>query len=277
MRTFPCLNLRPFPLLAAAALFAGVASTQAQPTSGSFGFEVFGTTVTADNPGGLSATDTSLQNWLTTPATLTANAAANTGVDDNGFDASVYANGTATWAPDGDSGTVQMNWGWSTSGASRVNDNSTAVDQYDAIDNWTYTFTADVTGQFIMDYSVTANESEDTFGLQGIAIDLDNFDSSSNPPQLNPIDPTESGVFVGDVTEGQSYTVSLNEQGNVSSENADNQLVNNLYRVADASASVEWSIVGSPPQASVPDGGEAICLLGGALAGLAGLRRKLFG
>jgi hypothetical protein len=83
--------------------------------------------------------------------------------------------------------------------------------------DWMYTFTATGDGEFQMDYSVTA--SGDTEGLFGWSIGFIGGPSSGGP-DLTTLqfagDPTTSGIFTAAVTAGQTYTVFLDNNGNVS-------------------------------------------------------------
>jgi hypothetical protein len=222
-------------------------SVFAQPESGSLNF----------NPnvtgfGGTFSNDLESTSWNFVPANLNLSALASS-PDGAGSPNTAFQNGSASWAADGNSGAVSLSIGWNLSGASSANTN-VATD-------WDYSFIATVTGNFEMSYDVTA--SGNAFGLQGWGIS-DNFDSEVGGPVLNAIDPSTSGLFVGGVTAGESYNVSLANNGNVSSQGS-------ISLTGSADGNFQWSIV---PSSNVPDGGATLAMLGSALTGLAMLRRR---
>ncbi len=234
--------------LSLAFVLTAATSALAGPISGTVASGVYAASV-----GGDSASDHQSANWSVLPTSLSANASA-TSHDAAGIPTTVFSNGSATWALDGQSGTFDLTWGWNAV-------NATAMDTRGVANNWSYTFQADATGWFAMSYDVVA--SGDPFGLWGLAASQ-NFDSVSGVlPPTNPFDPTASGVFLGGVTAGQVYTISLMNNGNMGGDS--------MTMDGSATGHYAWSI------RSAPDACSTLLLLGSGLAVVLGLRRKLRG
>ncbi len=230
-----------------AVTLAAASSTFAVPQSASMSFDVSVTAI-----GGSVAGDSQTTSWLGTPAGLSLSASA-TANDPAGAPNTAFADGSATWAADGNSGTVNLAWGWNVVDATEATTNG-AVD-------WRYVFQADVTGWFEMSYAITG--SGNTFGLNGVLL-TDNFDSSVGAPVTNGFDPTTSGVFFGGVTAGNIYTVELSNWGNFGSTSySANTLANGVFT---------WTIHGGTP--AVPDASSTVVLIGVAFAGLCWVRRR---
>lgn len=130
------------------------------------------------------------------------------------------------------------------------------------ISNWRYTFTADATGSFVMDYVVAGVGNK--FGLWGFYLQHDLL-NGINPPAVNPFDPSGSGQFVAGVVAGQTYTASLKNGGNVAGEA--------ITLEGSATGQFDWRLV-PDQQVSVPDTGSTLALLGVAFGGLLVARRK---
>jgi hypothetical protein len=227
---------------------AAASSLFAQPQTGSL---TFGVSVTGT--GGALATDNETTSWTATPAGLSLGAMASS-PDGAGNPNSAYENGSATWAADGSSGTVSLGIGWNLTDADGANTNLSSAD-------WSYTFTAEESGSFNLSYNVTA--SGYTFGLWGWSL-ADDLDSGSGAPVTNAFDPTTSGLFVGGITDGNTYTVSLSNNGNIYSDGG------GVSAVGSASGTFDWSITPS----AVPDGGMTLAMVGMGLTGLTMLRRR---
>ena len=238
-------------LLAALAAFVlGTTAAVATPGSASMNFGVF-----AQTSDGISATDSASDSWSGVPTGLSASASASAFSDDL-HHGSVFGNGTASFAADGNSGTFTQNWGWAGVGVSELETNLAF-----STGDWTYTFTSDVTGSFVLNYNVVG--SGDTFGLQQIYLS-DNFDSQSGVPGGTVFDPTASGTIVGSITAGQTYTVALANYGNVGAPGGFDQ-------TGSAAGTFDWHIEGVR---NVPDTGATAAFLGLAFAGLAFVRRR---
>jgi hypothetical protein len=191
---------------------------------------------------------------------------------------------TATWAPDGTSGTFTSDYSLSsTQAASYV---SVAVDNgpfggnpddlYDTVGtppNWGYSFIATESGNFVLDYNVTM--TGDTFGLQGFSMfgiysplyasennGQGYLNTNPNAPGGYGID--SSGEFVAPVVAGTTYTIGLAEQSNYGGSALD--------ATGSVVADFSWTLPGAA--SSVPDAGSTLTLLGAAFAGLAAVRRR---
>jgi hypothetical protein len=175
-------------------------------------------TVNVVLPGGQTDSHSDGASWSSVPGDLSFNTSASA-IDGNGNAGFAFGKGNATWASDGNSGTINMTFGWSSSGPSGARLlETTLVPGFNGVEgplNWTYTFTADASGSFVMNYKIVGNGSF-LFGLKGFDL-LSDLDSVSNPPKSDghDFDPTSSGTFVGGVTEGKTYTVSLENRGNI--------------------------------------------------------------
>ena len=239
-----------FLLLTFATLFAGAIASLATPISGSLSF---GVTATAHNQA--AASDSNADSWSGSPGALAVGSYAMSGIPSNS--AMAYAGGNATWAPDGNSGNMTINFGWDGTGADSFYTNNPYT-------NWTYSFTADANGNFVMNYDISAYGSN-LFGLQGFFLyPANDLNSGTGAPILNVSNPTQSGTFVGGVTAGQTYTVYLANNGNISGSNM--TISGNVHGVFD------WSITSDT--SSVPDTSATVALLGASFLGLAALRRR---
>jgi len=243
------MNIKFLPLSVAIAL-AGATAVHAAPQSGSMAFSV-----SVQALGGPVAADFEATNWTVVPSSLTLSASA-TSNDPAGLPNDVFVNGGATWAADGNSGVVDLTWGWKTVDLTSIATNGGA--------DWKYEFRADATGTFEMNYDILGVGPQ-LFGLNGVLL-TSNFDSATGVPVTNAFDPTTSGLFVGGVTAGQDYWIKLDNNGNVGSEGgykADSKGVGHFV----------WSITPGVP--GVPDASSTLLLIGVALAGLIWVRRRL--
>ncbi len=235
--------------LSLAIALAGAAAALAAPQSGSLSFSV-----SVQALGGPVAADFQNTSWTLVPSSLTLSASA-TSNDPAGLPNVAFDNGGATWAADGNSGVVDLTWGWKTVDATSIATNGGT--------DWKYEFQADATGTFEMSYDILGVGPQ-LFGLNGVIL-TSNFDSAAGAPVPNAFDPTMSGLFVGGVTAGQTYWVQLDNNGNVGSESyeADSKGVGHFV----------WSITPGTP--GVPDAASTLLLLGTALAGLLAVGRRL--
>lgn len=177
-------------------LLASAATAFATPIDASMNFSVsLGDPVVSNN--------FDLVSWSVTPVGLSVAASASL------VSSNVYGNGSATWAADGNSGTIQMNFGWDLDGGVKAANTNLAPS------NWVYNFTADANGNFVMNYAI-GGSGHDLFGLWGFDL-FHILDNGVGGPVTDANDPSSSGQFVGAVTAGQNYFVSLYNNGNISS------------------------------------------------------------
>ncbi|GAB4471101.1 MAG: hypothetical protein OHK0044_14070 [Burkholderiaceae bacterium] len=124
--------------------------------------------------------------------------------------ASAFGAGTATWAADGLSGTVSFtDVGWDV-----ANGRSSSVDLRSGGNDWTYTFAADSDGVFSIDYQVVGVGSN-LFGLWGWYIGWSGL-GGDILSVLDPFDPKRNATASRDLTAGETYTVSLRNNANLS-------------------------------------------------------------
>jgi hypothetical protein len=207
----------------------------AAPVSNSLSYGVSITTID-----GFSNSETNGASWVGTPSVIQA-ATDVSAFDDAGNQNEVFASGISAVAADGNSGIFNINYGWYAIDAASVYTNLAGPD-------WSYTFVADQTGQFTLNYGVVANGSN-FFGLQGFSVS-DNFANTTGYPVENAFDPDTSGTLVGDITQGQSYTISVQNDGNVYGGTID--------ATSDVEGTFSFNITGSGN--SVPDQGSTLLL-----------------
>jgi hypothetical protein len=165
---------------------------------------------------GTTVTDQKSVSWTAIPDSLSTNGVSAT-VNGTGSDfiTTVGFTAMATWASP-DAGTVNFTqYGWTFG----VTDPTTTLSAANLVDgrggdDWTYTFTATQNGTIILDYNSSFAGGTDEFGLWGWAVDFNG--SGSGFPVLSATDPTQSGVFTGILVAGQTYTIGLNGNPNIS-------------------------------------------------------------
>ncbi len=156
---------------------------------------------TVTTTGGATDTQSSTDAWGTPLSSLSVSATANAGSQGG---VSAFGSASATWAAGGLSGEVNFsNYGWDFVGAG-------GAATLNSLPDWTYTFVADGNGWFSMSYDVTG--SGDKFGLQGWDISINGASYSL----LNVNDPTVSGDISEALVNGQTYTVTLINNANIS-------------------------------------------------------------
>lgn len=208
-----------------------------------------------------TGTPSSAQSWTTTPAPLSV-AASLTDVNSFGSSINAYANGSATWAANGNSGTASFNYGWT---AHDGGDYPFASAQTNlSLPNWSYTFTADLTGAFSMNYAITAPGGLPLFG------GLQNFTIGTTGGSVLTLTAVGSGTYTQAVTAGSTYTVYFQNNG---------AIYDGLDGVG-VQANFNWTLPGRTSGGgggtnNVPDGGATAGLLLASLLSLASLRSWL--
>jgi len=174
-----------------------------------------------------------------------------------------FGSETATWAPDGNSGTVVADYGWSFRAPAGV---YTGVGTGESGPNWEYSFVADATGNFVLNYNVTGT-GDTLFGLQGFRIGEHGY-FNLGYAGVDDAHPSVSGQYIYAVTAGNYYDFQFVNLGNI----------NGTIQTLDASVHGEftWTLPGAEPP-SVPDSSPSVVLLGLGLGGLGVARRRLRG
>ena len=182
--------------------------------------------------------------------------------------ATAFGSAAATWAPDGNSGTVVVDYGWSITGAPGV---GSAVGTGNNGPNWEYGFFADATGDFVLNYNVTGT-GETTrpdvgalFGLQGFRIGEHRY-FDLGYALVDDAHPSVSGQYVFAVTQGNYYDFQFVNLGNLNG---------NTIRSLDASVHGEFSWTLPGGVSTVPESSSSVVLLGLGLGGLVLSRRRL--
>ena len=250
-------TLRLHTTLAASALIGAFALPASATTSVSGTLNVVANSLLAKN----TVTDLHTDSWVAVPTTLTESAFAKATAGNDSVTTSGSA--VATWTSV-DSGSVQFDrYGWQF----HVADPANAPDASDLVanrggDDWTYTFTATQNGQINLNYNVSV-ASGDPFGLWGWSIDWSG--PGGGLPVTNPFDPTASGTFTRAVVAGQTYTIGLNGNPNVSFQGAPGDYSGFM------DGQFDFTIVGS----GVPEPGAwSLMIVGLGLAGGALRRRR---
>lgn len=219
--------------------------------------------VTVDlSPSGVTTgTGSSSASWTATPAALSV-AASRTQVNDFGSSISAYANGTASWAANGNSGSAAFNYGWTIhdGGDYPFVSAQTGLN----LPNWSYTFTAGISGLFTMDYNLTAPGGLPHFG------GLQDFTIGTTGGTVLVLNATGSGTYTQAITAGSTYTVYFQNNGSIY-DGLDNVGVQGTFN---------WTLPGGTDGGgggNVPDTGATAALLALGLAVLGCARRGLGG
>ena len=174
--------------------------------------------------------------------------------------ATAYGSESATWAPDGNSGTLVADYGWSI----RAPEGTTSsVGTGDSGPNWEYSFIADATGNFVLNYDV-AGSGDTLFGLQGFRIGEHGY-FDLGYALVDNAHPSVSGQYVFAVTQGQGYDFQLVNLGNISG----------TIQKLDASvhAEFDWTLPGAVAN-SVPESTSTVAFLGLGLGVLGFMSRQ---
>jgi hypothetical protein len=170
--------------------------------------------VDASMQGGLkTATDSSSDSFVGDPAVMGIFAVATATDGDTGGLLTVIGQGQASGAAN--SGSVHFqNYGWTLSAPSPI-DAVQSVHLNNGGPDWSYTFKAEAAGTFTLDYDVFLSPGGgDPFGLQGWSID---WSGNGGGQILGTVDdPTDNGLFVRSLIGGETYTVSLSNNTNLS-------------------------------------------------------------
>jgi hypothetical protein len=224
-------------------------------------------------------TDTSTQTeyWNTNPISLLSVSAFATQSADAGYgpsSATASMSETATWAPNGTSGTFTSGYTLASSfatdyvvvGPNNIPLGGNPDDLYSTVGpppNWGFEFTATESGNFTLDYDITATGN--LVGLLGFnlyGIYSPQYASENDGQGYLSTGINSSGEFVAPVVAGQTYTLGLGEESNYGG--------SGLGTSGSVDADFSWTLPGAA--SSVPDGGTTIVMLGTAFASLAALR-----
>jgi len=169
--------------------------------------------------GGATVTSSDHQSWSGAPATLNTSvfAQANGGVyRDHNERVSAFGDAQGDWASANAGSVAFTDYGWTFDIHNPNFPNGADLDAGRPGNgaDWSYTFKATGDGSFTMAYDVAG--FGDTFGLFGWQIAFSG--GGSGGPDLNDHfdDPTASGVFSAAIQSGQTYTVSLYGNPNIS-------------------------------------------------------------
>ena len=199
------------------------------------------TSVVSVTPG---STVTNSDSWSGTPRDLFS------GAGYGGQGGSIFSNAlTFGTAADGNSGSAFLLAGWDLAQG--------ATNAYTEGTQWNYTFMADATGNFVMDYCLLLSGAN-TFCLNGFVLSGDlgfHYFTAANT----------NGQFLASVIAGHSYSISLSTNANISGENLD-------PFQGTMSGSFTWTLPGS---ATVPDTAGTVGLMAMSFAGLVAIRRKI--
>lgn len=244
--------------MAAAAVLTtwGTAAAALTPISGMA--QVQATVFTAG--GTLSNTSTRVvADWTGTPHNGSATASASL----QGVDADLSAQGktSASWSPDGSSGSVIFDWGWR---LLSIEDAGLSGASFDGLNpNWSYTFRADRDGILTWEGYVlpSYDNGYNPFGLSGWNLQVNGVTA------IDLFDPTGGQLRIGDqdfsLTAGETYTLSLVNSSNIAGYRFD-------QRYADVQGKFLWAI----HETSVPEPTTwALLILGFGLTGVS-LRRR---
>lgn len=118
----------------------------------------------------------------------------------------------ATWTDAANGRVVFTGMGWTATGPAGSSNNLAYL--YSGTD-WLYTFTANVTGSFSLQYAITLDAGGTSdFGLQGFAFTFGETGVATTSEFLSL--PTASGALSRNVVAGRTYTVRLKNNANIS-------------------------------------------------------------
>jgi len=206
--------------------------------------------------GAVSATDTHNASFTGAPTALSTSATA-TAV--SGADSSTTAGAVAaTWAS-ANSGAVDFtNYGWN------LNSSAASLPSSGSMwgsPDWSYTFTATSSGTFTMNYAVTSTGNG--FGLWGWNIGWSGLGGGQILPGSAAYTPDTTGLFTRVVTAGQTYTIDLATNANIS-------VAPGASYAGNMNGVYNWSIGG----ASVPEPAAWAFMFVGLFGAGASLRRR---
>lgn len=172
------------------------------------------------------------------------------------------SSGIATWN-DTASGQVRFeNVGWDNSDfSSGVVSNSSLAGT-----EWTYSFLADVSGQFTLDWAISLHQSvADSFGLQSFRVSVQGYGVTGSLVPLIAHTEDASGTYSSNIFAGHEYTALIQTNAG---------LFGGIGgRTAFMDGVFDWSM-DSGPMADVPEP-SSMALLGLGLLGLRATRKRL--
>ena len=187
--------------------------------------------IASSNAGGVLAEDTDAPSQGATLNQLSATV--NASAENGAMSVLTKGSAVATWQSGGAGQIVFTDIGWTIAGAQ----NSSHALMFGGTD-WTYTFTANQSGTFSLDYDITLDPATtDNFGLNGIYFSWAEGAGQLQQEQL--LSPTAEGTLTKSVVAGTTYTVRLENGANIFGPLGS--------RTAYMSGTFDWSVTPTPP------------------------------
>lgn len=201
--------------------------------------------------GDVADTDTSSASWTGAPQARSAfaNSQASASRDFIFAGTSTYGSVNGQWAPDGASGSVNIEFGWALSNGGDFGLMGASFN--DLNPNWSYTFRADRDGLLIWEGQVVADRTvpgNDPFGLTGWDLQLNGATVIDLTDPNGPLPRTGDGDFA--LVGGQTYTLSLTNFSNI----AGRQFSDANYEPHRGRVQGQfWWVIQEQPAAPVPE------------------------